>query len=125
MLKYTPAMSSFSVSDTAVAKKFYGDTLGLHVMEPGMGLLQLNLNGGGRVLLYPKPNHVPATFTVLNFEIKNIREIVRELKEKGVVFERYTGEIQTDAEGVSENGKMKMAWFKDPSGNIIALLEIP
>lgn len=125
MLKYTPAMSSFSVSDTAVAKKFYGDTLGLHVMEPGMGLLQLNLNGGGRVLLYPKPNHVPATFTVLNFEIKNIREIVRELKEKGVVFERYTGEIQTDAEGVSETGKMKMAWFKDPSGNIIALLEIP
>jgi predicted enzyme related to lactoylglutathione lyase len=127
MLKNSKAFSSFAVRDIESAREFYGKTLGVDVSEvPGMnGLMQLNLPGGARILVYPKPDHVPATFTVLNFPVEDLERAVDALVERGVRFEIYKdGPVRTDAKGIaSGGGGPRIAWFRDPSGNILSVLE--
>lgn len=122
MFKDTPAFSGFAVDDIARAKAFYGQTLGLDVSEAN-GLLNLNLAGGSHILIYPKPNHTPATFTILNFPVDNIETAVDALTERGVRFEHYDGDIQTDEKGIARGNGPNIAWFKDPAGNILSVLE--
>ncbi len=122
MLRESKAFSGFSVDDIAKAKEFYGRTLGLEVSESN-GLLNLHLAGGKNVLIYPKPNHTPATFTILNFPVKNIEDAVEKLSKSGVRFEQYEGELKTDAKGIFRGGGPLIAWFKDPAGNILSVLE--
>ena len=121
MLEGNNAFSSFSVNDLEKAKQFYSQTLGLKVSESEMGL-ELH-PGDTDVFIYPKPNHSPATFTVLNFVVSDIDAAVDELKQKGVRFEHYDGEIKTNEKGIHRNGGPSIAWFKDPSGNILSVLE--
>src|SRR5512140_1333353 len=120
MFKDVLAFSGFSVDDVGKAKKFYGETLGLEVSE-AHGLLTLHLAGGGRVVVYPKPNHVPATFTILNFPVSDIEKAVDALAGRGVRFERYEGAIETDVQGIHRGMGPKIAWFKDPAGNILSV----
>src|SRR5882724_10142335 len=122
MFKDTKAFSSFSVDDLQKAKQFYGETLGLKVDERPEGL-ELQIAGGNRIFIYPKPNHTPATFTVLNFLVDNIDTAVDELRKTGVRFEKYEGEIKTDENGIHRNGGSSIAWFKDPAGNILSVLQ--
>ncbi len=122
MFKDTKAFSGFSVDDIGKAKDFYGKTLGLEVSEEN-GLLKLHIAGGAEVLIYPKPNHAPATFTILNFPVKNIEEAVEALKKRGVRFERYEGDLKTDEKGIFRGGGPLIAWFKDPAANILSVLE--
>lgn len=121
MFRNSHAFSGFSSNDIAKAKEFYGETLGVDVAEEN-GMLSLRLAGGGRVLIYPKDNHEPATFTVLNFPVENINEAVDALTAAGVVFERYDGMGQ-DERGIARAEPPAIAWFKDPAGNILAVLE--
>jgi len=121
MLRESHAFSGFSVDDIQKAKEFYTRTLGLDVSESN-GLLELHLAGGATVLIYPKPNHAPATFTVLNFPVDNIEEAVDRLNKSGIRFERYE-EIKTDEKGIFRGGGPLIAWFKDPAGNILSVLE--
>jgi catechol 2,3-dioxygenase-like lactoylglutathione lyase family enzyme len=127
MFKDTKAFSSFSANDIQQAKKFYGETLGLQVNEAMEDALELKLAGGGSVFIYPKPNHEPATFTVLNFQVADIDKAVEDLKGLGVKFESYEGDIKTDEKGIfrgDEAGKgPNIAWFKDPAGNILSVVE--
>jgi predicted enzyme related to lactoylglutathione lyase len=116
------AFSGFSVNNIAKAKKFYGETLGLEVSEAN-GLLKLHLGGATKLLIYPKPNHVPATFTILNFPVKDIEAAVSQLSKSGVRFEHYEGELKTDEQGIFRGGGPLIAWFKDPAGNILSVLE--
>ena len=122
MFKDAKAFSGFSVNDIQKAKEFYGQTLGLEISE-AHGLLKLHLAGGTTVLIYPKPNHTPATFTILNFPVDNIEEAVGRLTKSGVRFERYEGDLKTDEKGVFRGGGPLIAWFKDPAGNILSVLE--
>ena len=123
MLKESKAFSGFSTNDIPKAKDFYGQTLGLEVSEDH-GLLTLHLAGGHKVLVYPKPNHVPATFTVLNFPVKNVDQAVDELKKRGVRFEIYNlPDLKTDEKGIMRGKGPTIAWFKDPAGNILSVLE--
>lgn len=122
LLRESPAFSGFSVNDIPRAKKFYGETLGLDVKEEN-GMLHLRLPGGAVVLMYPKPNHVPATYTVLNFPVASVERVVDELTGQGVRFEQYAGEIQTDAKGIHRGRGPVIAWFKDPAGNVLSVLE--
>src|SRR5690554_1596701 len=126
MLKDSNAFSGFSVNDIQQAKKFYQNTLGPEVEENSMGILELLINGKHRVVIYPKFNHQPATFTVLNFPVGNIDDAVDELVRRGVRFEQYEGEIETDGKGVCRsNGEgPNIPWFKDPAGNILSVLEM-
>ena len=118
------AFSGFSVDDTAKAKEFYGQTLGLEVSElPNAGLLQITIANGGKVLLYPKENHEPASFTVLNFSVDDVDEVVDELTARGVQFERYEDDLSTDDKGIFRGSGPTIAWFKDPAGNILSVLE--
>ena len=120
--KNTKAFSSFSVKDLDEAKRFYGQTLGLEVLESDEGLI-LQTKGGIDVFIYPKPDHTPATFTVLNFIVDDIDSAVNELTKMGVNFQIYDkGELKTDDRGVFQ-GKPKIAWFKDPAGNFLSILE--
>jgi catechol 2,3-dioxygenase-like lactoylglutathione lyase family enzyme len=121
MLQTKSAFSSFSVNDLQKAKDFYAQTLGLKVKESEMGL-EIH-PGDTDVFIYPKPNHTPAGFTVLNFLVDNIDQAVDELKQKGVRFEQYDGEIKTNEKGIHHNGGPTIAWFKDPAGNILSVLE--
>jgi len=121
MFKNTKAFSGFSVNDLQKAKQFYGEVLGLEVSE-NMGL-QLHIAGGTNILVYPKPNHIPATFTILNFPVDNIEKAVEELRKKGVIFERYEDPIKTGEDGIFRGGGPNIAWFKDPAGNILSVLE--
>ncbi len=124
MFKASKAFSSFSTNDLSKSKEFYGKILGLKVVEfKAMGILNLSLAGGGKVMIYPKDNHIPASFTVLNFPVNNIVQAVDALTKKGVKFEQYTGEIKTDKKGISRGEGVSMAWFKDPAGNILSVLE--
>ena len=127
MLDHSPAFSSFSVNDIPTAKEFYSHVLGLEVQEDRMGTLALKPSGGATVMIYPKPNHVPATFTVLNFPVKSVEETVRKLKGRGVRFEVYDdGDLKTDAQGIARgNGGPTIAWFRDPAGNFLSVLETP
>lgn len=122
MLGNSRAFSGFSVNDVQQARNFYTDILGLKTSEHN-GLLELHLGGGSTVLVYPKPNHSPATFTVLNFPVDDIEQAVDKLSKKGVRFEHYEGEIRTDQKGIHRDGGPLIAWFKDPAGNILSVLE--
>jgi catechol 2,3-dioxygenase-like lactoylglutathione lyase family enzyme len=119
MFKDTKAYSGFSVDDVEKARKFYGETLGLETSTEH-GMLELRLGGGAAVLVYPKPNHVPATFTVLNFPVADIDEAVDELTRAGVRFERYD-EFEQDEKGIARNGGPDIAWFRDPAGNVLSV----
>lgn len=123
MFKDSKAFCSFSTDDLAKAKEFYSKILGLAVEEDEhMGMLNLRLSGGGLIIIYQKDNHVPATFTVLNFPVADAEQVVDALTKKGVKFEQYP-ELKTDAKGISREWGMVIAWFKDPSGNIISVLQ--
>jgi catechol 2,3-dioxygenase-like lactoylglutathione lyase family enzyme len=123
MLKYSPLFASFSVDDLGNAKDFYAGTLGLRVVEPGPPVLGLQALNGHTVMIYEKPNHEPATFTVLNFPVADIEATVDRLHENGVQFEHYDdGPLRTNEKGIATPGP-KQAWFKDPAGNIISVLE--
>ena len=125
MFKDAHAFSGFSVDDLKRAKEFYGRTLGLEV-EDQDGMLELHLAGGTNVLVYPKPNHVPATFTILNFPVDSVEKAVDRLEKAGVRFEHYEQEdIKTDARGIhhADGQGPTIAWFKDPAGNILSVLE--
>jgi predicted enzyme related to lactoylglutathione lyase len=129
MFKNAPAFSSFSVNDLARAKDFYGEALGLEVEEDtAMAVLRLHLADGGKVMIYPKDNHEPATYTVLNFVVKDIDKAVDAISAKGVPFEHYDqGMLKTDEKGIARGKKSGMgpdiAWFRDPAGNIIGVFE--
>ena len=123
MLAESNAFSGFSVDDIGKAKEFYGRTLGLEVSESN-GLLQIHLAGGTTVLVYPNPNHSPATFTILNFPVDNVDQAVQDLTRRGVHFEIYNqANLKTDEKGVFRGGGPLIAWFKDPAGNILSVLE--
>ena len=123
MLENSKAFSGFAAPDIAKEKKFYSQTLGLKTSEQN-GLLTLHLPGGNNVLIYPKPNHVPATFTVLNFPVESVEKAVDELSRRGVHFEVYNEPgLKTDARGISRGNGPTIAWFKDPAGNILSVLE--
>ena len=129
MLNSSQAFSSFSIDDLDRARQFYGQTLGLDLgyIEGMDGLLELRL-GGTKVMLYAKPDHQPATFTVLNFPVKDVEATVAELKRRGVRFEVYDGPaVKTDENGISRGNDQgpTIAWFKDPAGNILSVLEQP
>jgi catechol 2,3-dioxygenase-like lactoylglutathione lyase family enzyme len=124
MLKDSKAFSGFSANDIPKAKEFYAGTLGLDVSE-SHGILTLRLAGGSNVIIYPKPNHVPATFTVLNFPVDDVDLAVDELTKRGVQFEHYDlPGIKTDEKGIRRGGNgPTVAWFKDPAGNILSVIE--
>jgi predicted enzyme related to lactoylglutathione lyase len=122
VLSSNKAFSGFSTDDIPAAKTFYGETLGIEVTEEN-GMLTLHLAGGERpTLIYPKPDHEPATFTILNFEAKPIEDTVRDLAERGVEFERYEG-MDFDELGIMRGGGPPIAWFKDPAGNVLSVIE--
>lgn len=121
MLRDRPVYSSFSADDIGRASRFYADVLGLRVTEEN-GMLTLDLAGGHRVLVYPKDDHVPATYTVLNFEVPDIAAAVDELVDNDVTFARYEG-FDQDERGIMRGFGPPIAWFTDPAGNVIALIE--
>ncbi len=124
MFKNTKAFSGFSVDDMQKAKIFYSEVLGLEVTDNPMGLIELHIEGGNTIIVYPKPNHTPATFTILNFPVDDIEKAADELTQKGVSFEQYEGEIKTDVKGICRSdGGPNIAWFKDPAGNILSIIE--
>ncbi len=123
MLADSKAFSGFSVDDPERARSFYADVLGLEVSEQN-GMLTLHLGGGTDVLVYPKPTHAPASFTVLNFPVPDVEAAVDALTERGVRFERYAGTpMETDAKGVFRQGGPLIAWFTDPAGNVLSVIE--
>ncbi len=123
MFRHTKAFAGFSVDDVPRATRFYGETLGLDVSEE-MGGLALHLAGGGEIFIYPKEDHTSASFTVLNFPVRDVDEAVDRLTQAGVRFEQYTGELQTDARGIYRGVGPTIAWFRDPAGNILSVLEV-
>lgn len=126
MFKNSKAFSGFSVDDIPAAKQFYGQTLGLDVADEMEGL-NISLAGGGSVFVYPKPDHTPASFTILNFPVDDIDSAVEQLTAAGVQFEHYDGEMQTDEKGIfrgtEQDAGPNIAWFKDPAGNILSVME--
>ncbi len=123
MLNKSHVFAGFSANDINAAKEFYATTLGLEVSEEN-GMLTLDLAGGAHVLIYPKDNHQAATYTVLNFPVDDIDAAVDELSGRGVAFERYEGMSQ-DERGVMRGNGPPIAWFTDPAGNILSVLEEP
>ena len=125
MFKDSMAFSGFSVSDVAEAKKFYQEVMGLEIGQEMMGMFEIKLGTGGSVMVYPKDEHEPATFTVLSFPVDDIDAAVDYLTEKGVEFEKYEG-IERDEKGISRSTDPargpNIAWFKDPAGNILSVL---
>lgn len=114
---------SFAVKDLSEAKEFYSKTLGLEVFDNPMGILEIR-SGNSRIIIYPKTDHEPANFTVLNLPVKDIDKAVDELAGKGLKFEHYESPVKTDERGISRRkGGPFVAWFKDPSGNIISVIE--
>ena len=122
MFRDAKAFSGFSVDDISRARAFYADTLGLELSEE-QGMLTLHLAGGGTVLVYPKDDHTPATFTILNFPVSDIEAAVAALKGAGVEFESYD-EPRTDEQGIHRGGGPLIAWFRDPAGNILSVIEL-
>ncbi|MDP9133362.1 MAG: VOC family protein [Actinomycetota bacterium] len=119
----TKAFSGFAVDDLDKAKEFYGETLGLRVSrEEPMGFLVLHITGDRDTLIYPKPDFVPATYTILNFPVSDVDEAVDGLEERGVAMERYDG-FEQDEKGIARGDGPNIAWFKDPAGNVLAVLE--
>jgi len=123
MLRESKAFSGFAVPDVAAAKAFYGGVLGLDVSEAN-GMLTLHLAGGRDTIVYPKPDHVPATYTILNFPVDDVEAAVDALTARGVEFQRYEGEdLATDAKGIMRQGGPLIAWFTDPAGNILSVIQ--
>src|SRR3954447_13865805 len=123
MFENTQAFSGFSVDDILAAKRFYGETLGLKVTEDN-GLLTLHVAGDRPILVYPKDDHAPASFTILNFPVEDIEAAVDALAQRGVSFEHYAGtDLETDEKGVFRGGGPLIAWFKDPAGNVLSEIE--
>ena len=124
VLTEAKAFASFSVNDLAKAKAFYRDVLGLDVADRMEGL-ELDVGGGHKVFVYPKPDHIPATFTILNFPVENVDSAVERLNSSGVRFETYDlPQLKTDPRGIMRNKDgTAMAWFKDPAGNILSVLD--
>lgn len=123
MLADSKAFSGFAVDDLDAAREFYGETLGLQVEEiEGPGLLNIHLAGGRDVLAYPKADHEPATYTILNFPVEDVEATVDGLAARGVVFERYDG-IDQDEKGIARGIGPTIAWFKDPAGNVLSVLD--
>ena len=120
MFEDTKAFSGFSVDDIEKAREFYGGTLGLRVSERN-GILTLHLAGDRDIIVYPKPNHTPATYTILNFPVDDIDAAVDELTRRGVRFERYDG-MSMDGKGIMRGNGPDIAWFTDPAGNILSVL---
>ena len=124
MLADSHAFSGFSVDDMEAAKKFYGDTLGLKLSEGEMGITTLHLAGDRDTIVYPKADHQAATFTILNFPVEDIEATVDALTQRGVRFERYEGaEVETDEKGIFRGGGPLIAWFKDPAGNVLSVIQ--
>ncbi|MBA2811017.1 VOC family protein [Streptomyces sp. KM273126] len=123
MFGTTKAFSGFSVDDIDAARKFYGETLGLRVSEHN-GLLTLHIAGDRDTLVYPKPDHTPAAYTILNFPVDDIETAVDELSRRGVRFERYD-HIKADDKGIFRGGGPLIAWFTDPAGNVLSVLQEP
>ena len=121
---FTPngAFSGFSINDLDAAKKFYGETLGLAVRENAMGFLNLELASGATVLAYVKPDHEPASFTIMNFEVDDVESAVDDLNARGVVTKIYYG-IADDDKGIMRGNGPDIAWFKDPAGNVLSVLK--
>jgi predicted enzyme related to lactoylglutathione lyase len=126
MLADTKAYSGFAVDDIQKARQFYGETLGLKtsVLDEEHGLMSLDLAGDRGTLVYQRPDHTPANYTILNFAVADIDEAVDELAARGVRFERYDG-FEQDEKGVSRGGGPLIAWFKDPAGNVLSVLQEP
>ena len=126
MLINANIFNSFSTNDLEASKTFYAETLGLEVLENEMGILEIKATGSNAFIIYPKENHQPATFTVLNFEVKDIENKVDGLISKGIVFEQYPEPMKTDKKGIcsspDKNTGPHIAWFKDPAGNILSLI---
>jgi catechol 2,3-dioxygenase-like lactoylglutathione lyase family enzyme len=124
MFKDTLAFSGFAVDDLSAARAFYADTLGLDVtvLDEANGLLSLNLAGRVTVLVYAKPDHTPATFTILNFPVPDVERAVDDLAARGVTFERYDG-FEQDDKGIARGPGPLIAWFKDPAANILSVLD--
>ena len=123
MFENNKAFCSFSVDDIPKAKKFYGELLGLKVDEESLGgsqLLTIHLTGGGEIMIYPKKDHIPATFTIMNFSVADIEKAVQALLGKGIVFEHYE---DSDEKGITHNEGPLIAWFKDPAGNFLSIIE--
>ena len=121
MFEHSQAFSGFAVNDTTTAKQFYANTLGLNVTQLDNGFLQLHIDGSREILVYSKPDHTPATYTILNFPVEDIEGTVDELSGKGVEFERYDG-FDQDEKGIDRTGPGGgIAWFKDPAGNILSV----
>jgi predicted enzyme related to lactoylglutathione lyase len=127
MFESITTFASFSVDDLEKAKKFYGTTLGFPIEEHLPGMMTLKTKGAGNVNVFLKKQHVPATFTVLNFVVHDIARTMEELSRQAITFERYDGEedIFTDERGVAEAEGVKASWFKDPAGNLLQLLQMP
>ena len=123
MFKDSKAFSGFAVKDLAAAKSFYGDTLGLDARDGPMGMLELHLGSGAVVLVYPKDDHEPANFTILNLQVKDVDSAVDQLTRAGVRMEQYGSDFGQDEKGISRGNGPTIAWFKDPSGNVIAVLD--
>jgi catechol 2,3-dioxygenase-like lactoylglutathione lyase family enzyme len=122
MFADTKAFSGFAVDDLEAARAFYGETLGLRTSEEH-GLMTLHLAGDRDTLVYPKPDHTPASYTILNFPVDDIDKAVDELAARGVRFERYDG-MDQDEKGIFRGGGPHIAWFKDPGGNILSVLQL-
>ena len=122
MFRDTPTFSSFAVDDLDAARSFYGETLGVEVGEGPMGVLELRLAGDRTTMVYPKPDFTPATYTVLNFRVPDLDAAVDELSGRGVEFERYEG-FDQDERGVMRGNGPDIAWFKDPAGNILSVIQ--
>ena len=122
MFADTPAFSGFAVNDIDAARGFYGETLGMRVGDGPMGVLSLELAGGATVMIYPKPDFTPATYTMLNFQVEDVDATVDELTSRGVEMERYDG-FDQDEKGIMRDNGPTIAWFTDPAGNILAVIE--
>jgi predicted enzyme related to lactoylglutathione lyase len=127
MFKPAAVFSTFAVPDIEAARRFYGETLGLDVRDDAnaMGMLQLSLGNGADVMIYPKPDHKPAVFTILNFVVPDIEAAVTALTESGVKMQRYDmdGGMEADSKGIYRGQGPAIAWFTDPAGNILAVIE--
>jgi len=121
MFADTRAFSGFAVDDVSKAREFYSETLGLRTSEEN-GLLTLHLAGDRDTLVYPKPDHTPASYTILNFPVEDIDRAVDELTARGAQFDRYEG-FEQDEKGIFRGGGPYIAWFKDPAGNVLSVLQ--
>jgi catechol 2,3-dioxygenase-like lactoylglutathione lyase family enzyme len=124
MFRDTRAFSGFSVDDVDKAQRFYGDTLGLETSVEN-GIMTIHLAGGGQMIAYPKDDHEPATFTILNFPVDDIEAAVDALSERGISFERYEQVAsEFDERGIFRGGGPLIAWFKDPAGNVLSVIKV-